>query len=936
VARTQGALILALLLPAPGFPQAATASLEIGIEGDDSPGRTVHLSGSGLERDQVTRAPGRAVFFNLRPGLYRVSVALPLCTAAREVRIEAGQDILAAVSCEDGERAPEAVRRRSLDRGTSVSAEELRTVPRPSDPWSVLRDIPGIVTDRVNVGGSDTAQQSLILSRGDPGPGAVWTLDGVDITDPAALGFTSLYPDMDALAEMQVRTGAVDVRVRTPGAQVGLFLREPGEALAGAVHLRGTGDPLQSDNTPPALRARNFLQNRTEEVLEMGAEAGGPLSEGRLWLWGAVFWNSLRQQTFTEHAETLRVGSVSTKARLRLGEGALSLLALRSEKTDEDRDTGFDAAPAARWKQSGPATLVALEDQRSLGGLSLLSRASYMAASIRLDPQGGTAANAYEDLQGVAQGSYYTLRTDRPRFQAGIEASTRYPLFGRDHDLLLGLGYQRTPVTTVEAWPGNRVLGLERQSVFFRTFHLTGFAQPIRDLSASSVQDQIDAYFQDTVSWGRFTLTLGARLDRLAGHNRPSAVAANPVFPELLPAVDYPGGESRFRWLDLLPRAGLAWEVDSRGTLMARMSYSAYAAALGTTDVLFDNPIGRQFGVLSYYWIDRNGDNVVQRGELDAVHGLLGAAGLNPQDPASTRSPNRIDPHLRSPRTHEVAASLEKLFGPALQLGAHVAFRRLLRPLWQPLLGLTLADYIVRGGVSGQLLGQPYNVAFFAPASESQIVPGSGRLLTNREGYSQDTITLEVTAGGRVGGHLEWKAWGSFVDWRERFPDRNLAVQDPTPLDTGPQQDLGVLAVQPGGLGREDVFVNARWTAGATLHGHLPGRVEATARVWARDGFPIPYFQVGNTGDPTGGAKNVLIAPQLDSYRLPSLALVDARIARGVRVGRGTLTASVDAFNLLNSAPVLQVVRDIELPNFNRPREIARPRIIRFGLEYRF
>jgi hypothetical protein len=63
---------------------------------------------------------------------------------------------------------------------------------------------------------------------------------------------------------------------------------------------------------------------------------------------------------------------------------------------------------------------------------------------------------------------------------------------------------------------------------------------------------------------------------------------------------------------------------------------------------------------------------------------------------------------------------------------------------------------------------------------------------------------------------------------------------------------------------------------------------------------------------------------------------VDLRIGRGIPLGRGTLTPSVDVFNLFNSAPVLQVVRDIELPNFTRPREIARPRIIRFGLEYRF
>src|SRR5436190_13502226 len=114
----------------------------------------------------------------------------------------------------------------ATERITRFAASDLRARPRPSDPWSILRDVPGIVLDRVDVGGSETAQQSLVLSRGDAGTGVTWHLDGADITDPAALGATSLYPDLDSMDAVEVRTSALDVRLSTPGAQVALLTRD--------------------------------------------------------------------------------------------------------------------------------------------------------------------------------------------------------------------------------------------------------------------------------------------------------------------------------------------------------------------------------------------------------------------------------------------------------------------------------------------------------------------------------------------------------------------------------------------------------------------------------------------------------------------------------------------------------------------------------------
>jgi len=943
-------LLAALLLITPLAPrtasaQSATGALTVSVDDAGAAGTTVRVDCPGVSRTVLADDRARAHFPHLPSDRCRITAAVAAADVSAEADVVPGTLSLVTLAIPPGDNRPTRTRRPlSFDTSHAFAHADLRATPRPADPWSVLRDVPGVIVDRVNVGGSDTAQQAIVVSRGDPGTGAVWTIDGVTVTDPAALGSTSVFPDMDALERIDVRTNALDVRVRTPGAQVGLRLREPGDQFAGAVHLRGSDDALQWDNRPATLEGRPFFRNRTRSLLDVGAEAGGAAKKDRLWLFGGWARSALRQDTLTEHGESLRTSSFTGKARLRLGRGSLSLFAIRSEKVHEERDSGLSSAPAARWRQSGPAYVLAVEDRRDVGSasgaasgaVSLLSRVSWLDAGFRLDPQGGTAADPFEDYRGVFQGSYYTLETSRRRLSVGVEAAGRRRWLGLDHQVLAGAGYDRMLVGTDVAWPGNKVIGLERQSVFFRTFRLTGFALPTRDQSSRSVHDAGSLYFQDTVFLRRLAFTGGARIERMSGHNQPSAVGPNPVFPGLLPAVDYPGAPSAFRWLDVLPRVGVSWDLLGNGALVGRASYAAYAAALGTGDVTFDNPIGREYASLTYYWNDRNGDRHVDEDELDLLRGRLGESGVLPEDPSSTRSPHVVDSALRSPRTHQLLGSVDVSLGHGWTTRTAFSYRRNLDVLWRPLRDLALADYKVRGAVGGTLLGHDYSVGYYAPASQSRIIPGNGRRLANREGYHQDVFTTEASVRGSIRTRVRLEAWFAFTDWREYFDDRDRAIQDPTSTEGEPLLAGGTVTVRPGGFARGDVFVNARWTTGGTVHGALPYRLAASARVYARDGFPIPYFQVGNTGDPTGAAKNVLVSPQVDTYRLPALVLVDARLERPFALGRGTLVAGVDVFNVFNRDSTLQVARDVELPAFNRPREIVRPRIFRLGVAYSF
>jgi hypothetical protein len=920
--------------------QAATGALGVTVvDGASARVRGVSLATFGPDgpRAATTDGQGEATLLHLRPGRYRVHAEGRGVAADADVIVGAGgttRVTLRMGTATGSEGRAGAPISGPGGRATRVEDDGLRNLPRPADAWSVVRDVPGVVLDRVDVGGSDSAQQSLVISRGDPGPGAVWRLDGVDVTDPAALGSTSIYPDLDSLSLVEVRTSALDVRVRTPGAQISLFTRDLGPRWSGRLHARATGP--RSDNRPADLAGRSLVRNDTDRATEMGGEVGGPIGGERFWMWGACGRTALRQQAFTGHEDRLRTTDISLRGRARVGAGTLSVLGVRAEKIDEDRDVTLSASPEARWRQSGPARLLAAEDRRPLGPVSLLTRVSYLDAGFRLEPRGGTSESAFEDFRGVFQRSYQRFETRRPRFEAGVEAAVARRGLGFAHVLVGGAGYRRSVVTTEARWPGNEVLAFERQSVFFRAFGLTGFALPTRALRARSLQEGWEGYAQDEARRGRLGVTVGLRMDRLTGRSLASSVEANPAFPALLPTARYDGGPTEIRWFDLLPRAGLSFDLARDGGLVARLSYAAYAAPLGAADVAFDNPLGREGASLTYYWIDANGNHTVDPGELDPVRGLLAASGVDPASPALAVSPHAIASDLRAPRTHEVTAGLERGRGRTLRGTLQLTYRRLVDPLWRPLRGLTRSDYAIRGRVRGTVFGEPYDVGYYAPASLSRLVPGNGRLLANREGYRQDVWGLDATLSGRLGARLDWQVSAALSDWRELFTDPARSLQDPTSTEGEPLLDGGAVAVRGSGLGRGDIFASARWTAAAGVRASLPWHFVAATRIYARDGFPIPYFQVADTGDPTNAAKNVLVAPQVDAFRLPPLVLADARVERALRAGPGTLTAAIDVFNLLDRATTLQVTRDVELPSFARPLDLLHPRIVRFGLEYRF
>src|SRR6266852_5287229 len=139
-------------------------------DGSVLPGVTVTLTGVGAPQTTVTDGQGNFRFLNLSPATYTVKAELAGYGVATRsgigVRVGANADVTMTLNPSVSESITVTAEAPLLDvrkagTGVSVSRVELDKIPQSRDPWTVLESSPGVHVDRVNVGGSQSGQQSV-------------------------------------------------------------------------------------------------------------------------------------------------------------------------------------------------------------------------------------------------------------------------------------------------------------------------------------------------------------------------------------------------------------------------------------------------------------------------------------------------------------------------------------------------------------------------------------------------------------------------------------------------------------------------------------------------------------------------------------------------------------------------------------------------------
>src|SRR4029450_1295167 len=144
---------------------------------------------------------------------------------------------------------------RASGTATNFTASELNAIPTSRDPWALLRTVPGVMVDRVNIAGNETGQQSNFQSKGTRPQDAVWTMDGVVVTDMAAIGASPTYFNYDNFEEVRVSTAGQDLKQPTGGVGLNLVIKRGTNQFRGNARGYFTHDSLEGSNVPDELKS---------------------------------------------------------------------------------------------------------------------------------------------------------------------------------------------------------------------------------------------------------------------------------------------------------------------------------------------------------------------------------------------------------------------------------------------------------------------------------------------------------------------------------------------------------------------------------------------------------------------------------------------------------------------------------------------------------
>jgi hypothetical protein len=982
------------LIAVSAFAQFQTGNIYGKVQAKDGsalPGVTVTLTGVGAPQTAITGAQGDFRFLNLSPGTYSLKAELAgFGSAARTgigVRVGANADVTMVLNPAVSESITVTGEAPLLDvrkAGTAINVTkvELERIPTSRDPWTILQQAPGVLVDRINVGGNQSGQQSNYIGKGASGAQNTWNVDGVNITDEGATGSSPTYYDFDAFEEMQVTTGGSDPRIQTPGVQLNMVTKRGTNDLRGSGRYFYTPGRYQADATVPSEAAGYLIH--TDEVnylRDYGGEVGGPIWRDHLWFWGAIAENKIsgvKSAFVTAPTDVfdniiLRDKNFKLNGQLAPSNSGVAFYSF-GDKVRNARSLSPFRPFETSWHQSGPTKIYKIEDTQIFGtSLYLTGMASKVDGGFRLDPNGGlgpSAPTAWRGADTVWHGNFAFYNTDRPQRQYRLDGSKFFDAGIMNHELKFGFGYRKTPVTSSSGWPGaTQGYWRFRSAGYCNARGLdAGCAQGrlFRDSNKSMSEKINDIYVGDTIIAGNLTLQAGLRWDQQRGRNEPSAAPANPVLatpltgipgcapPNIcqLPSVSYGGDSRTLKWSAVSPRLGLTYALGGDKKTLLRASYNRYVNQLGST--ILNANLFQYYSYFVFLGFDKNGDRMIQRDELQRLQSFYY---VDPTNPASTTPLVRLDYGMKPPKTDEFILGFERELMTDFSVGVNYSYRRYTdiletRPEKHRGQGdfYTAEDYVV-GGMAGGTFTDENGKVIQTPLVPFYVLKTGidapvYYVIRNRPDYRQTYNGIDLSATKRLTNRWMLRGNITYNDWKQHAGTGSY--YDPTPriTSTAPANQAWCLGTCSGpviersaGSGAfKDVFINSKWSLNLTGLYQLPWDFSVGASLTGRQGYPKIWRDEVTVDN---GVDDVVLN-KIGSVRFPNVYELDLRAAKDFRfMNRIGLTLSADLFNVPNKRTVLQRETLIFFdgsPNSsgNRIEELQSPRIWRFGARVNF
>jgi hypothetical protein len=902
------------------------------------PGVTMTLTSDLIgEMSFITTARGVYRFLSLSPGTYTIKAELSgFNTMTREAIVQTGGNVTIDFTLQPQSLQEEVtvtaaspvVDTKKTTISMNMTVEELQSIPTARDPWVILELTPGVVVDRANVGGSESGQQSNMVSRG-IGRGATnWNLDGIDATDQVSVGASSQYYDFDAFDEIQIQTAATDITSFTAGAQVNLVTKRGGNKLQGGGRFYWAGEALQGENTPADF---DLEANKTSAVLESGLNLGGPIIRNKVWFWMGGGYQNINVVDVAGVDIVTKIYNFEIKLNTQLGKHRLETFFNFTDNPKDGRvaSSAIDAYES-RYKQSGPKPIFKIQDEISVNeNLFFSLKGSYAGFGFKLDPIGGYDALCYRDQATGRYSGTYRYGSDYGRTQLfgqamGVLFADNF--LGTSHEMKFGAEFKHSF--------GERDRTYVPYYLYYRDIEaLTTYRTYIYRPKANYDYriNRFGVFFQDTVDLSsRLTLLASLRFDRQWSYTLDVSVGGSNVSwagDFNLPPVEIAGRDHNVIWNTFSPRLGLIYKLTADGKTTAKLNFGIYGDRY---DSGFVSGLVSTYGYSYFTWKDLNGDMDVQDGEVSSGRFRDSVSDLDPEQ--------LFDSDMTSPKTLEMTAGVERELFENVAVGGTFIYRKNYNTYWTlnyvsengQMRLPTPDDWVTGGYIPAEWGGYPWYEYRDGISYETD------DFTFNRPDYYERFISFELSFKKRFSRSSPWLINGSFSfqDWRRFYPTR-ASYNDPTNVE---QLDGEYAGYTSSSSGATEQSMNPRWMAKLGFAYQFPYRINLGGTLVARDGFISRerYIDYDVERNEIEDNPSVYAGPY-GSHRLPTFFLLNLRLDKTFAIGEKlALTIAIDAFNIFNANTTLSHEDIVSRDTYQQIFQYISPRIFRIGARFRF
>lgn len=953
------------------------------------PGVTVTITGAALIQPltTVTSDSGAYRFPKIPIGVYSVTFELTgfkklvrsdvVIQAGFNAAIDAKLDLSTVQETVTVTGESPVVDTRSTTLAASFSKEALDKIPSARDPWVMIEQTPGMIMSGSNVGGNLSGQQTGFTAFGSNSNQA-WNLDGAIISDIASGNSSPTYYDFDSFEEIQITTGGSDASQQGAGIQINLITKSGGNQLRGSARFFNTNRKFESNNITPALRDQGVAGGGPiQDIQDYGIEVGGPIVKNKLWYWGAASNNKIHvgvvnfyDTTLGTACQTLAANPALARSKDAGGNYVYSIGQLWDcYKTDETVLKNFNGKVQFQSNNSNKSTFFVNEGiktrnargadafhplvtTRRQDGPTFVYRAEHQwilssaltmtAQYTHMDEDWGLfrQTDDLKDVQAInfVDTGFWDRSTDgadyhtiRPQDDISVDGNYFLSNFlGGDHAMKFGFRYRRSPVESFNVINGGatvRIRSTAQQNANICTVGgVTGpcnEANITRDGDFSYILNNRSLYWNDSYKTGRLTINGGLRFDQQFDIAREAEIPANRILPDLLPAVKFAGADSGARFNNLSPRGGITFDINGNGKTVAKLNAGRYYG-LGMSTAGTLQPTTNT--TLRYAWRDLNGDNSIQRNELDFVKGFLTTPSSNydPANPSSVTTPARVDRNIKNDITDELIIGLDHELMKNFGVGVSFIGRK-----YHQFLGTYRSD---PADISASFVPVTFTATCGNPLTcGTQTFTGTyyqrptalkAATIRRNNGVYDTYKGLELTARKRFSDR--WMLMGSFVlNNQIHFePEADRDYLDPTNHEFT--------------NGFESGTRNGKYVGKLSALYVLPWDISAAAKFEGHTSYPFNPFILSPNRTGSLGSTNVLLGPN-NEQRLPTLYQLDVHVDKAFSFGGSRrFSLNFDLFNIRNSATVLGRVARQNQSTANNVTTVLAPRVARFGVKVNF